>query len=119
VVQAENIACTTDINPWGESSSCTCPEATTYNEKIGQCLVGEAYPIMVSGVLHSENALTRGVSLETDYGTFQLVVKTDELAKLQKADGLYFEATGEFILMPAIKASARPTIIVETLVYLE
>lgn len=119
MVQVETLACTNDINPWGESGSCTCPEATSYNEKIGQCLVGEPYPIMVSGVLQSKNALTRGVSLKTDYGTFQLVVKTDDLAKLQKANGLYFEATGEFILMPAVRPSGRPTIIVESLVYLE
>ncbi|MDQ3230355.1 MAG: hypothetical protein M3Q07_00930 [Pseudobdellovibrionaceae bacterium] len=114
------VACTDDYNAWGKASSCSCPEATVYNMKIGQCLAGVPYPILVSGVLHSKNALKNGVSLETSYGTFQLVVKLAELEKLQRADQLYFEADGEFVLMPSAgKSAARPTILVENLSWLE
>lgn len=119
VVKTEGLACTEDYNPWGHGSYCPCPEGTVYNKKIGECLAGAPYPILVSGVLHSKNALTQGVSLETQYGTFELVVKLAELEKLQRADLLYFEAEGEFILMPTENAHARPTIIVESLHWLE
>jgi hypothetical protein len=121
VVQAPALACTDDYNPWGHSGQCRCPEATVYNQKIGECLAGAPYPILVSGVMHSKDALTKGVSLETQFGTFHLVVKLAELEKLQKADGLYFEADGEFVLMPAAGKgeAARPTIIVESLAWLE
>jgi len=119
VVKTEGLACTEDYNPWGHGSFCPCPESTVYNKKIGECLAGAPYPILVSGVLHSKQALTKGVSLETQYGRFELVVKLAELEKLQRADQLYFEAEGEFILMPTEGSHARPTIIVESLNWLE
>ncbi len=119
MVKTEGLACTEDYNPWGHGSFCPCPESTVYNKKIGECLAGEPYPILVSGVLHSKDALTQGVSLETQYGTFALVVKLAELEKLQRADQLYFEAEGEFVLMPIDGAPARPTIIVDSLHWLE
>lgn len=64
-------------------------------------------------------ALTKGVSLDTQYGSIDLVLKPAELEKLQRADPLYFEAEGEFILMPTENAQARPTLIVESLNWLE
>jgi hypothetical protein len=119
VVKTEGLACTEDYNAWGHGSYCPCPEGTAYNKKIGECLAGAPYPILVSGVLHSKNAMTRGVRLETEYGMFELVVKLAELEKLQRADQLYFEADGEFILMPTESVHAHPTIIVESLHWLE
>lgn len=119
VVKTEGLACTEDYNPWGHGSYCPCPEGTAYNKKIGECLAGAPYPILVSGVLHSKDAVNKGVSLETQFGTFELIVKLAEREKLQRADGLYFEADGEFILMPTDQAQARPTIIVESLSWLE
>lgn len=119
VVKTQGLACTEDYNEWGHGSFCPCPESTVYNKKIGECLSGAPYPIMVSGVLHSKFAFTEGVSLHTDYGTFHLIVKLAEREKLQRADGLYFEAEGEFVLMPTEETQARPTIIVESLQWLE
>jgi hypothetical protein len=119
VVKTEGLACTEDYNAWGHGSYCPCPEGTVYNQKIGECLAGAPYPIMVSGVLHSKHAKTKGVSLETQFGRFQLVVKLTELEKLERADQLYFEVEGEFILMPTENSEARPTIIVESIHWLE
>jgi hypothetical protein len=119
VVKTEGLACTEDYNAWGHGSFCPCPESTVYNPKIGECLAGVPYPILVSGVLHSKDAKTKGVSLDTQFGSFQLVVKLAELTKLERADQLYFEVDGEFILMPTENAAARPTIIVESIHWLE
>lgn len=99
VMPTENLACTADINPWGVSSSCACPHGLPYNEKIGQCLTGEPYPIMISGSLRSEDALNKGVFIDTQVGVFKIIVKTAELEKLQSANGYYFEVEGEFLLL--------------------
>jgi len=119
VVPTEGLACTEDYNPWGHGSYCPCPESTVYNKKIGECLAGAPYPILVSGVLRSKDALTQGVDLDTAFGKFHLVVKLAELDKLQRADQLYFEADGEFVLMPSDGQTARPTIIVDSLHWLD
>lgn len=114
VVPIQNLACTMDINEWGYSSSCSCPEASEYNEKIGQCMYGEAYPILVSGVVHSKNPLKKGVTLETEYGVFKLLVKQSDMEKLLKADEKYFEVEGEFVLL-----ETEPAIIADSLHWLQ
>ncbi|RYZ78172.1 MAG: hypothetical protein EOP04_30210, partial [Proteobacteria bacterium] len=76
IMPVQNLTCTTDINPWGTSSSCVCPEGTTYNDKIGQCLTGEKYPIMISGSIRSKEAESKGVFIDTQVGSFKLIVKT-------------------------------------------
>jgi hypothetical protein len=123
VVDARALACTQDYNEWGHGSSCGCPEATQYNQKIGRCLQGEAYPIRVQGVLHSgvtaTGGETTGIELETKFGRFELIAKLADIAKLQKANGLTFEVSGEFLLMPGVEARRRSVILVDELNWLE
>jgi hypothetical protein len=123
VVDTPALACTQDYNEWGRGSSCGCPEATQYNQKIGRCLQGEAYPIRVQGVLHSGvmavGGETTGIELETKFGRFELIVRRAEIAKLQKANGLTFEASGEFLLIPGVEILKRAVIIVNELNWLE
>lgn len=114
VLPVNNLTCTTDINPWGTSSSCACPEGAPYNEKIGQCLTGEKYPIMISGSIRSADAETQGVFIDTQVGKFKLVVKTSELQRLQRVNGLYFEVEGEFLLF-----QEKPVILVDHLRWLD
>jgi hypothetical protein len=122
VVETQTLACTLDYNQWGHGSSCGCPEATQYNQKIGLCLQGEAYPIRVQGVLHSGVAIgeeSTAIELETRFGRFELIVKLSEIAKLQKANGLTFEVSGEFLLIPGVEAGKRSVIIVDEMNWLE
>jgi hypothetical protein len=123
VVDAQALPCTQDYNPWGHGSSCACPEATQYNQKIGRCLQGEAYPILVQGVLHSDvmaiGGETTGIELETKFGRFELVVKLADIPKLQRANGLPFEVSGEFLLMPGVEMPRRLVIIVDQLNWLD
>lgn len=123
VVDTQALACTQDYNEWGRGSSCGCPEATQYNQKIGLCLQGEAYPIRVQGVLHSDvmaiGGEAAGFELETKFGRFELIVKLAEIAKLQKANGLTFEVSGEFLLIPGVETQKRAVIIVDKLNWLE
>lgn len=111
----EKLICTTDINSYGVSSSCGCPEEGRYNDKIGRCVKGDAYPIMVSGSLRSKDAVAKNlVYLDTQFGRFQLIVKKSELLKLQGANGLYFEVEGEFLLL-----DQKPVILVDRLSWLD
>ncbi len=113
-------ACVKNLNPWGHSSRCQClAEEARYQEEIGQCVIGEAYPILVSGVLESKDAARQGVYLKSELGRFQLIVSLDQLEKLQRANGLYFEVEGQFLLRPKAQPNARATIIVERLSWLE
>ncbi len=108
------LVCTLDVNAWGKSSSCACPEGAPYNEKIGLCLTGDKYPIMISGSIRSAEADTKGVFIETEVETFQLIVKTTELNRLKRVNGLYFEVEGEFLLQ-----NRKPVIIVDHLRWLD
>ena len=123
VVDMHALACTLDYNEWGRASSCGCPEATQYNQKIGRCLQGEGYPIRVQGVLRSDVVAiggdTTGFELETKFGRFELIVKLAEIAKLQKANGLTFEVSGEFLLLPGVETPKRSVILVDELNWLE
>jgi hypothetical protein len=123
VVETQTLACTLDYNQWGHGSSCGCPEATQYNQRIGLCLRGEAYPIHVQGVLHSGVVAIGGestaIELETKFGRFELIVKLAEIAKLQKANGLTFEVSGEFLLISGVETQKRSVIIVDELNWLE
>jgi hypothetical protein len=123
VVDTQALACTQDYNEWGRGSSCGCPEATHYNQKIGRCLQGETYPIRVQGVLHSgvmaTEGETTGIELETKFGRFELIVKIAEIPKLQKANGLTFEVNGEFLLIPGTETHKRSVIIVNEFYWLE
>ena len=123
VVDTQVLACTQDFNEWGHGSRCGCPEATQYNQRIGRCLQGEAYPIRVQGVLHSGvmaiGGETTGFELETKFGRFELIVRLADVAKLQKANGLTFEVSGEFLLMPGVETHQRPVIVVDELNWLE
>ena len=123
VVDKQSLPCTLDYNEWGHGSSCGCPEGAQYNQKIGLCLQGEAYPIRVQGILHSGvmaiGGEATGFELETKSGRFELIVKVAEIAKLQKANGLTFEVSGEFLLMPGVETHQRSVIIVDELNWLE
>lgn len=123
VVPTADLACTKDINPWGLPSLCFCPEASKYDQRIGYCVDGERYPILVQGVLNSEQAKLQGpdsgISLETNRGSFDLVIPRHERERLKRAHGLYFEAEGEFILLPDGQGPGRLTIIVDNLAWLE
>lgn len=123
VVDTPALVCTLDFNEWGHGSSCGCPEATQYNQRIGLCLQGEAYPIRVQGVLHSGvtaiGGETTGFELETKFGRFELIVRLAEIAKLQKANGLTFEVSGEFFLIPGVEIHKRSVIVVDELNWLE
>ena len=83
VVDTQALACTQDPNEWGHRSSCGFPEATQYNQNIGLCLRGEAYPIRALGVLHSGvmtiGGETTGFELETKFSRFELMVKLNWL----------------------------------------
>jgi hypothetical protein len=123
IVKTDRMVCTQDFNPWGHSSRCQCPEASVWNQKIGECLKGEKYPILVQGVIRSDvfaiGGETTGIELQTADGTFELVVKLEDQEKLQRANGLYFEVSGEFVLKRGVERPWRPTIIVDSLAWLE
>ncbi len=118
------MACTKDANPWGHSSRCACPEATQYNEKLGKCTRGEKYPILVQGTLRTGLVFiggeTTGFELQTEDGKFELVLSLADQEKLaQKGNGLPFEVSGEFVLRYGVERPLRPTIIVDTINWLD
>ncbi len=119
VLKTEGLACTEDYNEWGHGSFCPCPESSVYNKKVGECLVGDPWPILVQGTLLSKNATGPRVALATKFGRFELLVKRSEVEKLRRAHGLSFEVSGEFILLQGKDKKDQPTIIVDTLSWLE
>ncbi|RZA25770.1 MAG: hypothetical protein EOP10_05860 [Proteobacteria bacterium] len=44
--------CTRDFNSWGQSSHCECPDATRYEDRIGQCVQGLPVEIAVEGYIY-------------------------------------------------------------------
>lgn len=119
VLKTPTMACTRDLNEWGKASQCQCPEATNYNQKIGECLVGETWPILVEGVIRSKEADTKGVILETKFGRFPLILKGEEIEKLSRVNGLPFEVSGELVLTTDKRMTPKSIIIVDTLSWLD
>lgn len=99
VLPVQNLTCTGDTNVWGQNQACECPESSIYNEKLGKCLIGERYPIMISGSLRTKDAQDKGAFFDTQVGQFQLVVKKSELSRLETVHNRYFEVEGEFVLL--------------------
>ncbi len=123
-VQPEGI-CTSDFNPWGHSSQCSCADERTYDQRSGLCLdQAEAQEITVSGPISSGLAAiggeTTGFEITTKEGdTYELILKVADQEKLSSLDQMWFEVAGELITIEGVERKDRQAIIAETLGVLE
>ncbi len=123
-VRPEGI-CTSDFNLWGHSSQCSCAEGSTYDQRAGLCLDNEeGDEITVSGPIAAELAAIGGettgfaISTEEDV-TYELILKVADQEKLITLDKMWFEVTGELIIIEGVERKDRKAIIAETLRVLE
>ncbi len=117
--------CTSDFNPWGNSSQCSCAEERTYDQRSGLCLdQAEAQKIMISGPISSGLAAiggeTTGFEITSKEGdTYELILKVADREKLSSLDKMWFEVTGELITIEGVERKDRQAIIAENLGVLE
>lgn len=95
-----------------------CPAESSYDKTSGLCLAGE---ILTQGVLHSEGASEgKPITIKTRDGTYELMIDDkDEIARLERADGLYFEVDGSLVKFFQEDGSIGEKIIVKYLAWLE
>ena len=117
--------CTSDFNPWGHSSQCSCSNERIYDQRSGLCLdKAEAQEIMISGPISSGLAAiggeTTGFEITSKEGdTYELILKVADQEKLSSLDQMWFEITGELITIEGVERPDRKAIIAETLGVLE
>ena len=122
--QAEGI-CTRDFNRWGQASSCMCGEGSVYDERSGLCLSGDkATDILIQGTVASDIAAiggeTTGFLLETaEQETFELILTIEDQDKLRALNKMWFEISGEPIIIKTLEMGMRQAIIVDTISVLE
>ena len=123
VVPSEYSICTRDFNAWGLASHCSCPETATYDMRIGLCLGGALESVTVTGELNTDASAigseTTGVVISNpEQGSYELVLsrlQKMQVAKLQ-TQGLLYQVSGDFLVVPGIEIQERPTIIVDSIV---
>lgn len=117
--------CTSDFNLWGHSSQCSCEEGASYDERAGLCLDGaEAEEITVQGPVSAGMAAiggeTTGFQITSQAGdSYELILKVADQEKLSTLDGMWFEVTGELIIIEGVERKERKAIIGEQLGVLE
>ena len=117
--------CTSDFNLWGHSSQCFCEEGASYDERAGLCLGGaEAEEITVQGPVSAGMAAiggeTTGFQITSQAGdSYELILKVADQEKLSTLDGMWFEVTGELIIIEGVERKERKAIIGEQLGVLE
>ncbi len=117
--------CTSDFNLWGHSSQCSCEEGARYDERAGLCLDGaEAEEITVQGPVSAGMAAiggeTTGFQITSQAGdSYELILKVADQEKLSTLDGMWFEVTGELIIIEGVERKERKAIIGEQLGVLE
>lgn len=117
--------CTSDFNLWGHSSQCSCPEGNTYVQRAGLCLNdAEAEKIIVSGPIAAGMAAIGGETTgfeitTTEDVTYELILKVADQEKLSTLDNMWFEVSGELIIIEGVERQERKAIIVEALGVLE
>ena len=117
--------CTMDLNRWGQASRCSCGPGTTYDERAGLCLDGEATePVMVQGTVIAGMAAiggeTTGLVIETSDGTvYELIATLDDQQKLSEKSGMWFEVEGEEITIDSVEKPHRAAIIADQIRVLE
>lgn len=122
VVPAPEMICTRDLNPWLQSSRCSCPEETRYDQRIGYCVKGPAENLAIRGEIET-NVLaiggeTTGIVLTSlNDARYELIMPAawEEKAKAWETQGRTFEVRGEFIDLPAVELPARPALIVSSI----
>lgn len=122
--QPEGI-CTRDFNLWGHASRCSCGDGSVYDERSGLCLSGDkTAERFVQGTVSSGMAAiggeTTGFLLETaEHETYELILTIEDQEKLRELSGMWFEISGETIVIQSVEMGARQAIIVETIAVLE
>ena len=117
--------CTSDFNPWGQSSQCSCTDGRGYDQRAGLCLDSEeAEEIRVSGAIAAGimaiGGETTGFEITSKEGdTYELILKVADQEKLNSLDKMWFEVTGELIIIEGVERKDRKAIIAETLGVLE
>lgn len=122
IAPVEALTCTRDLNPWGQSGSCDCPEDTRYESSIGQCVQGEPLTIAIEGVIQTQpnfaDDSTAIVLTNANKVNYQLVMTRMMRAEVEEleAQGLNYRITGEILENSLeIDGQGRPTIIVKDL----
>ena len=117
--------CTSDFNLWGHSSQCSCDEGRGYDQRAGLCLDnGDPEQITVSGPIAAGVAAiggeTTGFEITSKEGdTYDLILKVADQEKLSSLDKMWFEVTGELIVIEGVERQERKAIIAEQLGVLE
>lgn len=117
--------CTMDFNPWGHASQCSCAENELYDERAGLCLAGNTnVEITVQGAVTAGMAAIGGESTGYELKTpkeqtYELILQVADQQKLNKLSGMWFEVTGEFIIIQSVERSERKAVIVDKLAVLE
>jgi hypothetical protein len=117
--------CTSDYNLWGHSSQCSCAEGRGYDRRAGLCLEsGNPEEITVSGAIAAGLAAiggeTTGFEITSKEGdTYELILKVGDQEKLSTLDKMWFEVTGELIVIEGVERKERTAIIAEKLGLLE
>lgn len=117
--------CTSDFNLWGHSSQCSCEKGIVYDQRSGLCLEDEEIAeITVQGAVSTGMAAiggeTTGFEIKTkDEKSFELILKVADQEKLSTLDGMWFEITGELIIIRGVERKERKAIIAEQLGVLE
>ena len=117
--------CTSDFNLWGHSSQCSCADGKEYDQRAGLCLdASEAEKITVSGPISAGMAAiggeTTGFEITSKEGdTYELILKVADQEKLSSLDKMWFEVTGELIIIEGVERKERQAIIAESLGVLE
>lgn len=117
--------CTRDLNLWGQASRCTCDQGQIYDQRAGLCLEDvKGEEIIVQGAVAAAMAAiggeTTGFEITTpEAHTYELILKVPDQEKLRKLDGMWFEVTGELIIIDSVERKGRKAIIANTLAVLE
>lgn len=117
--------CTSDFNLWGHSSQCSCEEGTAYDQRAGLCLEGgAAAEVTVQGAVSAGMAAiggeTTGFEIKTkDEKSYELILKVADQEKLSTLDGMWFEITGELVVIKGVERKERNALIAEQLGVLE
>jgi hypothetical protein len=75
VADTQDQICSRDYNAWGKPSVCQCPESSSYEARIGSCLIGSLESIQTQGqVVPALNAV--------DDGSAEMILQANELGDL-------------------------------------
>lgn len=111
--------CTRDFNAWGQASTCQCPHATRYENRLGACVQGAPVAIEVEGYVAPELNLDGDVVAytlnKTETESFKVILPLALRPKFEEKEfqSLKFRISGEVIENYDGSVDAQPTIILE------